>query len=120
MAAPKIFDMLLLTIAIYTIVVTTNVPTTEAIWCLAKSNATEYDLLQGLVYACLIGADCDAIKAGGPCFLPDSLLNHANYAYDSYWKKDNRDPSTCDFNGTAYIENDRDPSTPTCQFPASG
>ncbi|MED6207609.1 hypothetical protein PIB30_037306 [Stylosanthes scabra] len=108
MAAPKIFDMLLLTIVTYTIVVTMNMPTTEAEWCVARFDASEKDLQQGLDYACLIGADCDAIQDGGPCFYPDNLRDHANYAYDTYWKKDNRDPSSCDFGGTAEIVT-RDP-----------
>ncbi|MED6207606.1 hypothetical protein PIB30_037303 [Stylosanthes scabra] len=118
MAAPKIFDMLLLTIVTYTIVVTMNVPTTEAVWCVASSKAPEDALQRGLDYACSNGADCAPIQPGGPCFLPDTILNHASYAYDSYWKNHNRDPNACNFSGTAApIDLFTDPSTPTCPFP---
>ncbi|MED6207608.1 hypothetical protein PIB30_037305 [Stylosanthes scabra] len=97
-----------------------NVPTTEAIWCLAWGDVTDDVLQRGLDYACNNGADCAAIQPGGRCFYPDAIINHANYAYDTYWKSHNRGLNACSFGGTGLIEIiGLDPSTPTCTFPPS-
>ncbi|KAL1320945.1 hypothetical protein AAHE18_14G093900 [Arachis hypogaea] len=117
MAAPKMFDMLLLiSIVTYSMVVST----TEAIWCLPQPNATDTAMQAGLDYACSHLANCGPIQPGGICFLPNTIRFHASYAYDSYWKAHGKTIDACRFGGTGVIVLvGRDPSTPTCKFPPS-
>ncbi|RYR62968.1 hypothetical protein Ahy_A04g020740 [Arachis hypogaea] len=97
MAAPKMFDMLLLiSIVTYSMVVST----TEAIWCLPQPNATDTAMQAGLDYACSHLANCGPIQPGGICFLPNTIRFHASYAYDSYWKAHGKTIDACRFGGT--------------------
>ncbi|XP_020247909.1 leucine-rich repeat extensin-like protein 5 [Asparagus officinalis] len=98
----------------------TGNPTTSSgqSWCIANPSASETQLQVGLDYACGYGgADCSAIQQGGSCFNPDTVRDHASYAYNSYYQK-NPVQTSCDFSGTATITN-TDPSTQTCQYPSS-
>ena len=64
--------------------------------------------MQGtLDYACGNGADCEALRPGGQCHVPNTLLAHCSYAANSYFQA-NKD-AACDFAGTA-----ADPSTSSC------
>ena len=109
MAAPNVVPMLLLTIVIATIAGMMNVSTTEASWCVAKSDATQAALQAALDWACGHGADCGPIQPGAPCFNPNTAKDHASYAFDSYYKRNNKAPGSCDFSGTAIISQ-TDPS----------
>lgn len=61
-------------------------------------------------YACASGADCDMVAApGAPCFLPDTLMAHASYAFNSYWQRTKVAGGTCDFAGAAMLIT-KDPS----------
>uniref|UniRef100_A0A0D9V384 X8 domain-containing protein n=1 Tax=Leersia perrieri TaxID=77586 RepID=A0A0D9V384_9ORYZ len=86
-------------------------------WCVASQSASPTALQVALDYACGYGADCSAIQAGGSCFNPDTVHDHASYAFNSYYQK-NPVPTSCDFGGTATITN-TDPSSGSCQYPAS-
>jgi hypothetical protein len=56
-----------------------------------------------LDYACgQGGADCSAIQQGGSCFSPDTVRDHASYAFNSYYQK-NPVQTSCDFGGTAAL-----------------
>nr|CDM83470.1 unnamed protein product [Triticum aestivum] len=73
---------------------------------------------RALDYACgYSGVDCSAIQTGGSCFNPDTIHDHASYAFNSYYQK-NPLPTSCDFGGTATITT-TDPSSGSCQYPAS-
>ncbi|CAO2204107.1 unnamed protein product [Urochloa humidicola] len=86
-------------------------------WCVASQSASPTALQVALDYACGYGADCSAIQQGGSCFNPDTVHDHASYAFNSYYQK-NPAPTSCDFGGTATITN-TDPSSGSCQYPSS-
>ncbi|KAF7022885.1 hypothetical protein CFC21_035517 [Triticum aestivum] len=87
-------------------------------WCVASQSASTSALQVALDYACgYSGVDCSAIQTGGSCFNPDTIHDHASYAFNSYYQK-NPLPTSCDFGGTATITT-TDPSSGSCQYPAS-
>ncbi|PUZ55686.1 hypothetical protein GQ55_5G232600 [Panicum hallii var. hallii] len=86
-------------------------------WCVASQSANPTALQVALDYACGYGADCSPIQQGGSCFNPDTVHDHASYAFNSYYQK-NPAPTSCDFGGTATITN-TDPSSGSCQYPSS-
>lgn len=85
---------------------TNNAPAVPgASWCVAKSGAPQTALQSALDFACgMGGADCSQIQQGGSCYNPNSLQNHASFAFNSYYQK-NPAPTSCDFGGTATIVN---------------
>lgn len=87
-------------------------------WCVAKPGVSQTTLQTALDYACgTNGADCSQIQQGGICYNPNSLSNHASFAFNSYYVK-NPAPTSCDFGGVATIVT-TNPSTGTCIFPSS-
>ena len=103
MAAPKVVSVLLLAIVTATIAGIMNVATTEATWCVARSDASYGALQSNLDWACSHGADCGPIRPGGICFYPNTIQNHASYAFDSYYQRMRRAPGSCYFGGTATV-----------------
>ena len=80
-------------------------------WCVASPSASTSALQVALDYACgYSGVDCSAIQTGGSCFSPDTIHDHASFAFNSYYQK-NPLPTSCDFGGTATITT-TDPSKP--------
>ena len=71
-------------------------------WCVASQSANPTALQVALDYACGYGADCSAIQQGGSCFNPDTVRDHASYAFNSYYQK-NPVQTSCDFAGTAVL-----------------
>lgn len=98
---------------------TTNAPAIPGqSWCVAKNGVSETALQQALDYACGIGgADCSLIQQGASCYNPNTVQNHASFAFNSYYQK-NPSPISCDFGGTAMIVN-TNPSTGSCVYPSS-
>ncbi|KAL6848873.1 hypothetical protein ACP4OV_021456 [Aristida adscensionis] len=87
-------------------------------WCVASPGASATALQVALDYACgQGGADCSAIQSGASCFSPDTVRDHASYAFNSYYQK-NPVQTSCDFGGTAVLTT-TNPSTSTCQFSAT-
>ncbi|XP_027067828.2 uncharacterized protein [Coffea arabica] len=86
-----------------------------SVWCVAKPTVPPTPLQVALDYACGSGADCEPIKRNGLCYLPDTVIAHASYAFNSYWQKTKLAGGTCDFGGTAMLVS-VDPSYDECQF----
>ncbi|KAL1326245.1 hypothetical protein HN51_036302 [Arachis hypogaea] len=96
-------------------------PTSPAIsggqWCIASASAQDKALKVALDYACGYGADCSAIQPGASCYNPNTLKDHASYAFNDYYQK-NPAPTSCSFGGTATLTN-KDPSNGNCHYSSS-
>ncbi|KAI4306014.1 hypothetical protein L6164_029332 [Bauhinia variegata] len=89
-----------------------------ASWCIASPSASQIALQVALDYACGYGAtDCSGIQPGGSCYNPNSIRDHASFAFNSYYQK-NPVPNSCNFGGVAVITN-ANPSTGECQYPST-
>ncbi|CAJ1971344.1 unnamed protein product [Sphenostylis stenocarpa] len=103
----------------FTTPTTVNSPMSSgASWCIASPTASQTTLQVALDYACGYGgADCSAIQSGGSCYNPNSIRDHASYAFNKYYQK-NPVPNSCNFGGTAVIIS-TNPSTGACQYPST-
>ncbi|KAL5990040.1 hypothetical protein ACLOJK_010937 [Asimina triloba] len=84
---------------------TTSPASSSQSWCIASQSASQTALQVALDYACGYGgADCSPIQQGGKCCNPDSVHDHASYAFNNYYQK-NPVPASCNFGGTAVLTN---------------
>ncbi|EXB92404.1 hypothetical protein L484_021388 [Morus notabilis] len=98
--------------------ITTSPASTGASWCVSSQGASQIALQVALDYACGYGGtDCSAIQPGGSCYNPNTIQDHASFAFNSYYQK-NPVPNSCNFGGTAVITS-TNPSTGTCQYPST-
>lgn len=74
----------------------------DAAWCACKG-LSDAVLQKTLDYACGAGADCNPIHQNGPCFNPNSVRAHCNFAVNSYFQKKGQAAGSCDFSGTATV-----------------
>lgn len=84
----------------------------KPLWCIAKDYANPDLILSSLNWACSKsggGVDCKPVQPNGSCFQPDTLHNHASYAFNMYYQKHGFAPETCDFDGAATVTS-TDPS----------
>ncbi|KAJ8770605.1 hypothetical protein K2173_018096 [Erythroxylum novogranatense] len=85
-------------------------------WCIADEQTPNEELQKALDWTCgKGGADCSKIQAHQPCFLPNTLKDHASYAFNDYYQKFKHKGATCYFNSAAMITN-LDPSHNSCKF----
>lgn len=73
------------------------------VWCVAKPSVPNPIIQEAMNYACGSGADCGPIQPNGSCFVPNTLLSHASYAFNSYWQRTKVAGATCSFGGTAML-----------------
>ncbi|KAL7591042.1 glucan endo-1,3-beta-glucosidase 1 [Lactuca sativa] len=93
--------------------------TTNQTFCVAMEGVDGKTLQTALDWACGPGrANCSEIQPGETCYSPNNVQNHASYAFDSYYEKEGRSTSSCDFKGVAMITT-TDPSHGVCVFPGS-
>ncbi|OIW14161.1 hypothetical protein TanjilG_21301 [Lupinus angustifolius] len=91
--------------------------TTNQTYCIAKDGADPKMLQAGIDWACGAGkVDCSPMLQGQPCYEPDNVIAHANYAFDTYYHQMGKSPESCDFNEMATISTS-DPSQGSCVFP---
>ncbi|WCJ27323.1 Carbohydrate-binding X8 domain superfamily protein [Euphorbia peplus] len=95
---------------------TTTTPTSSGgQWCIASPTASETALQVALDYACGYGgADCSPLQPGASCYNPNTLRDHASFAFNDYYQK-NPAPTSCAFGGTAQLTS-TDPSSGSCRF----
>ncbi|XP_052202790.1 PLASMODESMATA CALLOSE-BINDING PROTEIN 3-like [Diospyros lotus] len=95
---------------------TTTSPTSSGgAWCVANPTASPTALQVALDYACGYGgADCSAIQSGAACYNPNTVKDHASYAFNDYYQK-NPIPTSCVFGGAAQLTN-ADPSSGNCHY----
>ncbi|KAJ7965081.1 Glucan endo-1,3-beta-glucosidase-like protein 1 [Quillaja saponaria] len=103
----------------FTTPTTMNSPVSLGVsWCVASQSSSQTALQVALDYTCGYGgADCSAIQPGGSCYNPNTIPDHASYAFNNYYQK-NPVPNSCNFAGTAVVTS-TDPSTGTCQYPST-
>ncbi|KAL8159493.1 hypothetical protein V2J09_001030 [Rumex salicifolius] len=91
----------------------------SVLFCIAKEDADSDKLRVGLDWACGQGhANCSAVQQGKDCYYPNSIQNHASYAFNDYYQRMHGAGGTCDFDGTA-ITTTADPSYGSCVFTGS-
>ncbi|KAI3942595.1 hypothetical protein MKW92_043282 [Papaver armeniacum] len=85
-------------------------------WCIVDRQASNETIQGALNWACSQGVDiCLNIQEGKPCYLPNTLEDHASYAFNSYYQKFKNQGATCYFNGAA-MANEEDPSYGSCKY----
>lgn len=88
---------------------TTSPVSSGASWCVASRSASQTTLQVALDYACGYGGtDCSPIQPGGSCYNPNTIRDHASYAFNVYYQK-NPVPNSCNFGATA-VTTSTDPS----------
>ncbi|CAI9117730.1 OLC1v1019188C1 [Oldenlandia corymbosa var. corymbosa] len=95
-----------------------TLPSPTSSWCVARSDASDQAMQAALDYACSAGADCAPIQSSGLCYLPNTLIAHASYAFNSYYQRKSMAPGSCNFAGTATVAK-TDPSYGSCVYPSS-
>ncbi|CAL2262670.1 unnamed protein product [Prunus armeniaca] len=96
-----------------------NTGNSSGVFCVAKADADPDKLQDGLNWACGQGqANCTPIQKGQRCYLPNTIANHASYAFNDYYQKMQSVGGTCDFDDTA-MTTTVDPSYGSCKFTGS-
>ncbi|KAH7440457.1 hypothetical protein KP509_04G108400 [Ceratopteris richardii] len=96
----------------------------QAVFCVARHGADVQKLQEALDWACGKGnnmgsVDCSAIQSGGACYEPNTVADHASYAFTLYYTL-HRDAASqaCDFHGLATLT-PQNPSSGNCVYPTS-
>lgn len=85
-------------------------------WCIADEQTPDVELQAGLDWACgKGGADCSKIQVNQPCYLPNTVRDHASYAFNNYYQKFKNRGATCYLNSAA-MTTELDPSHSSCHF----
>lgn len=79
-------------------------------WCIADEQMTDEVLQTAIDWACgKGGADCSLIQKGKSCYSPNTMKDHASFAFNSYWQKTKNNGGSCFFNSAALVT-ELDPS----------
>lgn len=72
-------------------------------WCIADEQTPDDELVQALKWACENGADCTKIQENQPCYLPNTVKEHASFAFNSYYQNMKQKGASCYFNSAAVL-----------------
>ena len=73
-------------------------------WCVVDEQTPDEELQKALNWACQIGgADCSKIQVNKPCYLPNTLRDHASFAFNDYYQKFKHKGGSCYFNAAALV-----------------
>ncbi|KAK6134955.1 hypothetical protein DH2020_031292 [Rehmannia glutinosa] len=86
-------------------------------WCVASRSVSQSALQAALTTLVAMVARIARHQAGGGCYDPNTVRDHASYAFNGYYQK-NPIPTSCNFGGTA-VTTSTDPSYGTCQYPST-
>ncbi|XAR68183.1 Glucan endo-1,3-beta-D-glucosidase [Bertholletia excelsa] len=85
-------------------------------WCIADEQTPDTELQAALDWVCGQGVEyCSKIQVNQPCYLPNTVGDHASYAFNYYYQKNKHNGGNCYFNAGA-ITTELDPSHGGCQF----
>ncbi|KAH1073863.1 hypothetical protein J1N35_026191 [Gossypium stocksii] len=89
----------------------------ENTWCIAKPSTENFRLNGNINYSCSQkGVDCKPIQPGGTCYRPNTVVSHASYAMNLFYKAAGKNSWNCHFNGTGIIISEN-PSIGSCNYP---
>ncbi|PON88466.1 X8 domain containing protein [Trema orientale] len=73
-------------------------------WCIADEQTPDDELQAAMDWACgKGGADCSKIQEKQACYLPNTVRDHASYAFNSYFQRFKNKGGSCYFKGAAII-----------------
>ncbi|KAF2292394.1 hypothetical protein GH714_021777 [Hevea brasiliensis] len=73
-------------------------------WCIADEKTPDGELQAALDWACGGGgADCSMIQENQTCYLPNTVRDHASFAFNNYFQKFKHKGGSCYFKGAAII-----------------
>ncbi|CAI9782453.1 unnamed protein product [Fraxinus pennsylvanica] len=78
----------------------------DAYYCNCNDGLSDAIYQRNIDYACGAGADCSPIMKNGPCFQPNTVENHCNFAVNSYYQRCAQVQGSCSFSNTAAVVQD--------------
>ncbi|CAA7024231.1 unnamed protein product [Microthlaspi erraticum] len=84
-------------------------------WCVADRQFPDGVVQAALDWACQNGADCSKIQPGQPCFVPNTVMDHASFVFNDFYQRKKHSGGTCDFHSAAVVT-ETDPSHGSCIF----
>ncbi|KAH9749352.1 X8 domain-containing protein [Citrus sinensis] len=66
-------------------------------WCVAKPSSSEAELAANIDFACNQIQNCNIIQEGGPCYYPNTAINHASVVMNLYYQLNGRNNWNCDY-----------------------
>ncbi|CAH8266625.1 unnamed protein product [Arabidopsis lyrata] len=92
----------------------------SATYCLCRDGIEEKDLQTSIDYACGVLKDCNQIHDKGPCYQPNTVKSHCDWAVNTYFQRFGQISGSCNFSGTA-TTSQNPPSTVVtgCIYPSS-
>ncbi|KMS96462.1 hypothetical protein BVRB_9g225160 isoform B [Beta vulgaris subsp. vulgaris] len=85
-------------------------------YCIADVQTPDDELQGAIKWACeQQGVDCNMIQENQPCYQPNTVKDHADFVFNSYYQKFKNQGGNCYFNGAAMIT-ELDPSHDNCHF----
>ncbi|CAH2045599.1 unnamed protein product [Thlaspi arvense] len=73
----------------------------SATYCLCRDGVAEKDLQTSIDYACGVLGDCNPIHEKGPCYNPNDIKSHCDWAVNTYFQRSGQVDGSCNFSGTA-------------------